>query len=135
VIIILDTNVLISGLLSSDSPPAMMLNLIARGDVRTAYDDRILDEYSDVLNRDEFGFGDIVTGFWLSYIRSSGLYIIAAPLNLELPDPDDEKFVEVAAASDADALVTGNLRHYNARAKRKARIVSPGEFISSFCGE
>ncbi len=134
-IIVLDTNVLISGLLSADTPTAMLLNLVARGDVRAAYDDRIMDEYHDVLRREEFGFGEIVRGFWLSYIRSSGIYITPAPLDLRLPDPDDEKSVEAAVASNADALVTGNLKHYNARAKRVARIVLPREFISSFCGD
>jgi predicted nucleic acid-binding protein len=63
------------------------------------------------------------------------LYITPAPLDLRLPDPDDEKSVEAAVASKADALVTGNLKHYNARAKRVARIVSPREFIASFCGD
>ena len=131
-IIVLDTNVLVSGLLSVDNPPAMILNLLAMGDIRAACDDRIIDEYSDVLNREEFGFGRMVTGFWLSYIRSSGLYVMAGPLNLGLPDADDEKFVETAVASSADALVTGNLKHFNARAKRMTRIVSPAEFISVY---
>jgi predicted nucleic acid-binding protein len=31
---------------------------------------------------------------------------------VELPDPDDMPFLEVAAAAEASALVTGNARHY-----------------------
>jgi putative PIN family toxin of toxin-antitoxin system len=132
VIVVLDTNVLVSGLLNPDRPPGMVLNLIARGDIKLAYDNRIINEYSDVLKREEFGFNEAVVDLWIKYIQVSGVPVVPAPLNLELPDSDDEKFVEVAAASGADCLITGNLKHYNARAKRFARIIRPRQFIIEY---
>ena len=38
--------------------------------------------------------------------------IVARPLRLSLPDPDDRMFVEVAKAGRADAIVTGNTKHF-----------------------
>jgi predicted nucleic acid-binding protein len=41
-----------------------------------------------------------------------GILVVAAPTAVELPDPDDRAFVEVALSGGADALVTGNRRHF-----------------------
>ena len=54
--IVLDTNVLVSGLLNPDGAPGRLLDLILGGRLQILYDDRILGEYSDVLARPQFGF-------------------------------------------------------------------------------
>ena len=54
--IVLDTNVLVSGLLRAGSPPAAVLDLIFSRQVRLAFDEPIFAEYADVLVRPEFGF-------------------------------------------------------------------------------
>jgi predicted nucleic acid-binding protein len=38
-------------------------------------------------------------------------------------------FIEVAAASQADFLVTGNLKHFPEQAQAGGRIVSPRTFL------
>jgi predicted nucleic acid-binding protein len=51
-------------------------------------------------------------------------------LALTLPDPDDPPFLEVAAAANADALVTGNVRHYRPVAgTHEVTVVSPRELV------
>jgi predicted nucleic acid-binding protein len=47
--VVLDTNVLVSGLLTPHSPAAMLLRLIAQGSIRLAFDQRILAEYREVV--------------------------------------------------------------------------------------
>ncbi len=44
-IIVLDTNVVVSGLLRPHSKPATILRLVATWALRVAYDERILPEY------------------------------------------------------------------------------------------
>jgi len=51
--VVLDTNVLVSSLLSQKSWPAKILNLILDDHIQVAYDDRILGEYEEVLARPE----------------------------------------------------------------------------------
>ena len=51
--VVLDTNVLVSGLLSQKSWPAKILDLILADHIHVAYDDRILGEYEEVLSRPE----------------------------------------------------------------------------------
>ena len=127
--IVLDTNVLVSGLLKPESKPGKILDLVIEGSVKIAFDARIINEYSDVLERPEFDFDLFSVKFFISYIQLTGLFVTAEPLNLTLPDPDDAKFVEVACSAAADFLITGNLRHYTREAKELVKIISPAEFM------
>ena len=65
----------------------------------------------------------------LRTIQTSGELVSPAPLDLRLSDPDGEPPLEVAIASLADYLVTGNTRHFQASARRVVKIVSSRQFI------
>jgi uncharacterized protein len=66
----------------------------------------------------------------LDLLQHDGIHVVAPPLDVELPDPDDLPFLEVAEAAAADALVTGNERHFRPRRGRHEVIVlSPGAFL------
>ena len=49
--IVLDTNVLVAGLLSEKGPPGQIVDSILAGEIEVACDTRILAEYRDVLAR------------------------------------------------------------------------------------
>ncbi len=55
-IVVVEANVLISGLLSAHGAPARVLDLLTTGDLHAAYDDRIAAECRQVLARSRFGF-------------------------------------------------------------------------------
>ena len=130
--IVLDTNVLVSGLLNPFGPPGRILQLLAAGELSVCYDARILCEYRGVLSRPAFGFrSDQVDGL-LEQLRAAGEPVAAVPLARRLPDRDDEPFLEVAAAAAVEYLVTGNLRHYPARARGQVRVVSPASFVEMY---
>ncbi|MDN5850477.1 MAG: putative toxin-antitoxin system toxin component, PIN family, partial [Nitrococcus sp.] len=48
---VLDTNVLVSGLLSPHGPPAALLNKVAADNLSPVYSDPIFEEYAEVLIR------------------------------------------------------------------------------------
>ncbi|MBN2716130.1 MAG: putative toxin-antitoxin system toxin component, PIN family [Deltaproteobacteria bacterium] len=129
--IVLDTNVLISGLLSPYNPPGRILDLIVSGDITLLVDDRILGEYREVCSRKKFGFAKKDIDPLLSFIESTAIHLIAKPLSFRLDDPDDDPFVEVAITGMADALVTGNVKHFTP-AQKEAVIKSPADFLSGF---
>ncbi len=128
-IVVLDTNVLVAGLLSPFGPPGRILDLILSGDLGLAYDDRILAEYRDVLPRGKFAFEPAAVNELLAYIEAEGRFTTAQPVRTKLPDADDLPFLEVARTSMADALVTGNLRHYPAPARCGVTVLTPAEFM------
>jgi putative PIN family toxin of toxin-antitoxin system len=53
-LLVLDTNVLVSALLSPFGAPGRIWDLVLAREVRLVYDDRILVEYRRVLSREKF---------------------------------------------------------------------------------
>ena len=128
--LVVDTNVLVSAMLSPHGPPAQVLRLLLQGDLVPLHDDRILAEYRAVLSRARFAFAPEDVRAVLEGIEGGGETVFAKPLPLELPDPDDLAFLEVAVAGRADALVTGNLRQYQpVRGRHGVEIFSPSGLV------
>lgn len=127
--IVLDTNVLVSGLLSPFGPPGAIVRLVSSGSVTLCLDARILIEYHDVLTRPRFGFGHDAVAALLDYLNVASEVVAANPLPIRLPDRDDEPFLEVAVTCGADCLVTGNLAHFPEAARAGVDVLSPTQFV------
>jgi uncharacterized protein len=130
--IVLDTNVLVSGLLQPFGPSGQIVRLVASGALVLCHDSRILAEYRDVLLREKFHFDPERVEILLEEIRADGIPVAARPLAIRLPDPDDEPFLEVALSGGAKYLVTGNLKHYPADARHGVEVLSPRSFIELY---
>jgi len=128
-ILVIDTNVLVSGMLSENGPPGQIVNLIYRHAVHVAVDHRILIEYRSVLQRDKFALPDEKLQHLFDSLGDVEIYVDATGFPAALPDPKDTMFLEVALVADADFLITGNLRHFPARARRGVRVVNPKRFL------
>lgn len=131
--VVLDTNVLVSSMLSQKSWPAKILDLIMDGHIQVAYDDRILGEYEDVLSRPELHIPSPRIFAVIDHIELTGKFVAPEPLSKEgYTDLDDVVFAEVFITSQADALITGNLRHYKPLLKHNALVLSPSQFMEKF---
>jgi putative PIN family toxin of toxin-antitoxin system len=128
-IIVLDTNVVVSGILKPLSKAASILRLVADGSIHLAYDFRLLSEYREVLGRSKFSFAKEDVETFLQQVEREGLLVSAKPLNFHLPDPDDEPFLEVAVSVKTGGIVTGNKRHFPKKEYEEVRILSPAEFL------
>jgi predicted nucleic acid-binding protein len=107
-----------------------VVRLALQGDVGLLHDARILAEYREVLSRPKFGFDAEDVHAMLEGIEWIGETVFASPLSVELPDPGDLPFLEVAAAAGADALVTGNTRHYRpAKGRHDVSVLTPRELL------
>ena len=123
---VLDTNVLVSGLLSAKGPPGRLIDAVLARRLQT-FDDRILQEYKEVLARPKFHFNPSeVAALW--QILPFQRHLAAMPVDgLQASDPTDTKFLEVAAATESKILVTGNPRHYPKKNTGEVQIISPSE--------
>lgn len=127
--IVLDTNVLVSGLLSATGPPAWIVEAVLAGRLELALDMAIRYEYEEVLRRREFRFSSEIVDDLLSAVDHFGFLVAAAPpCPAPLPDPDDEPFLAVAAASGS-VLVTGNLKHFPPDARAGVSVLTPRELV------
>jgi uncharacterized protein len=130
--IVLDTNVLVSGLLAPFGPPSEILRMVSSGEITLCLDARVLSEYADVLARPRFDFDQDDVAALLDFVSHSGMTVAASPLAAALPDPDDEPFLEIALAGGAEFLVTGNGSHFPADLCQGVHVVSPAQFLKSY---
>jgi len=110
--IVLDTNVLVSAMLTGGGAPDFALQLVLQGVVTLLADSRILAEYDEVTARARFKFDEKERRILLDVLTEIAEPVISTPLRLSLPDPDDRVFVEVAVTGGADTIVSGNTRHF-----------------------
>ncbi len=126
--VVVDTNVLVSGILRATGPPARIVEAIFAGTIEPVYDPQILAEYDDVLARAELGLPAALVGRLLTALETFGIELIAPPWPLNLPDSDDAPFLAAAATADCP-LVTGNLRHFPVGARRGVAVWTPRELV------
>ena len=130
-VIVLDTNVVVSGILKPYSKSAAILRQVADGAIQLAYDLRILSEYRDVLRRPKFNFAKENIEAFLDQVEQEGVLVLVKPLKKHLPDPDDEPFLEVALSGGVKAIVTGNKRHFPRKDCQGMKILSPVGFLEA----
>lgn len=128
--IVLDTNVLVSGLHNPNGAPGRIVDLILGARIQVLYDDRIIAEYLDVLARPQLAIEPSLAQAIVGHIRLSGEQVMALPLHKDaLPDPDDLPFAEVAITGEADVLVTGNMKHFSKLKARGVTVLSPAQCL------
>ena len=126
---VIDTNVLISALLSDkeDAATVQVVKKIISGDIVPIYSHDIDHEYKIVLNRSKFNFSREKIDFLLNSIFYFGIFFEPVLHNFVLPDVNDLPFY-LAAAQNQDKnsfLVTGNVKHFPA----EPFIVTPRQLI------
>lgn len=126
---IIDTNVLVSALLSSkeDAATVQIIGKVIIGEIVPVYSNLITKEYREVLSRKRFGFSGDVINYLLSAIETYGILIDPAPSGVILPDMKDLPFYEVVLEkrNDETYLVTGNIKHF----PKEPFIVTPRELL------
>ena len=127
--IVLDTNVLVAGLLSPFGPCGDIVRMVSSGNLTLCVDARVLSEYHEVLKRPKLQFDPDRVASILDYIEHCGWVVSSAPLSASLPDPDDEPFLEIAISGNADYLVTGNAIHFPPELCQGVKVVSPTDFL------
>ena len=130
--IVLDTNVLVAGLLSPFGPCGQIARMVSSGELTLSLDARIFTEYQEVLDRPKFKFDKDRVAALLDHIEHSGLTVASSPLFQSLPDLDDELFLEVAIAAHAICIVTGNKVHFPAEKCQSVTVLSPSEFLAFY---
>lgn len=130
---VLDTNVLVSGMINAHGAPGRIVDLLRAGALQPVVDDRILAEYTDVLAREELQryFTPADRGDILEFLHKTAEHAAAQTVITGLPDPDDGPFLEIALAAEAP-LVTGNKKHFPPDKRRGTLVLSPAEFLTRF---
>lgn len=133
--IVLDTNALVQAALSPHGPASVIIGLVLARSLYLLVDDRILDEYDDVLSRKSLGFDPVDVRKLIERVRRVGEPVVAHGLpggSKGFPDGDDVAFLEIAVSGKADALVTSNLKHFPERLRCGMTVLTPVDFVKTF---
>jgi len=123
--IVLDTNILVSALLSREGKPAKVYRMFLTRILLLIYSPQIFEEYQDVLYRPYLQIPHIDADIVLRAIRQNGKEVWVMPPSVGImPDEDDRVFYDTAKSTGA-FLITGNTKHYPS----EPFIVTPAEFL------
>jgi putative PIN family toxin of toxin-antitoxin system len=133
---VLDTNVLVSALISPGGSSARLLLELRSGAFELIVSPLLLAELREVLRRDKFRryVVESEADAYVELIQSEGV-VRADPEPSPEPlsaDPDDEYLIDLARDAQADALVTGDAHLLDLRAIIPA--MTPAEFLEMLPG-
>ena len=95
---VIDTNVLVSALLSSkeDTATVQVVRKLLSGEIVPLYSKEIINEYRNVLEREKFGFSKSIVEYLLAAIIKFGIRVEPSFSGIILPDMKDLPFIVTA---------------------------------------
>ena len=130
--VVLDTNVFISGIFFS-GPPSQILKAWAGQKFNLVLSQQILDEYKRVSEQLSSKFSSVDIAPIIELIIIHGLFIDTHAYNLQVcEDPDDNKFIECAVASNCEIIISGD-KHLSILSEfRGIAILNPKKFVDKY---
>lgn len=137
-IVTVDSNVIFQALYSNRGASYRILQLLKDGKIQFALSVPVFMEYCDLLKRQSTielaGLSAAQINAVLDFIAFSGLeHKISFLYRPNLADESDNKFIELALASQSRYLITANIKHYtnnNELILFGVEVVTPGEFMA-----
>ena len=127
--LLIDTNVLVSGILKDKNPERVILFAAGNSDIDWIVSPEIITEYKEVLGRDKFKLPADILKRWFDILDRS-TSSIEPNLSINFPrDQKDAKFLVCAIASNADYFITGDRDFSEARKLLKTTIIPVAMFI------
>ena len=130
---VLDTNVLVSALISPSGRSARLLVELRSGAFELVLSPLLLLELREVLRRDKFRryVSEAEADAYVELIRMEGIVRPDPASSLEplSADPDDEYLVDLARVAAADALVSGDAHVLDLH--DRLPILTPAQFLAT----
>jgi putative PIN family toxin of toxin-antitoxin system len=125
---VIDTNVIVSAMLKTNSIPSRVMAEALKGDIIPILNDDIIAEYEDVLSRSKFHFEQKAVQIFLDELKKRAVYSEQGIFEDVIPDSGDVVFYAVLMEKRKEEeayLVTGNLKHFPVR----SYVVTPREML------
>ncbi|OGJ89942.1 MAG: putative toxin-antitoxin system toxin component, PIN family [Candidatus Raymondbacteria bacterium RifOxyA12_full_50_37] len=135
--IVIDTNVLVSAIRSSQGASFKLLSLIGKNHYQHHISVPLVFEYEEILHRQGKLLGldaeiiDDILNYNIATAISHELYFLWRPC---LNDPKDEMVLELAITANCEYIITYNLKHFNRVKGFKVRAITPKEFLTLIGG-
>lgn len=135
-IVVVDTNVFVSAVMSSNGAARQIIRLCLQGELQPLMGNALLSEFEDVCNRDELfdaklinrrDRNDLLDAFFASCLWTP-IYYLWRP---NLRDEADNHVMELAVAGNASTIITANKKDFRGSdlSFPAIRILNPIEFL------
>jgi putative PIN family toxin of toxin-antitoxin system len=129
--VVIDTNVLISALITHHGPEASVLSLVIAGRLVWCVSPAVIAEYRDVVSRPKFRRISLQTIHGVMETLARATSVIPVQRVSESKDEADNRFLECAEAARADYLITGNKRHFPKQWKGTV-VLNARDFLDTY---
>ncbi len=134
--VVLDTNVLISGVIASGYS-ASILDAARRGEIRLVTSAHLLEEFSEVITRRhivrKYPKATEHAEALLDFLRAFSVFAPGVPAEARISSDRDDDFVLACAADEkVDAIVSGDPHLLDLRDFQNIPILTPKEFVARF---
>lgn len=129
--IVLDTNVFISGIFFS-GPPSIILQAWRDAKIQIILSEEILEEYQYVAEELSSKFPAVDIDRIIELLTIYGEVFETKGISVTVcEDPDDNKFIECAIASNSKLIVSGDKHRLNITGYKDISVLKPRDFIDS----
>ena len=108
--LVIDCNVFVSAALGSKPCQKVIEKALLNCDI--FYSDTILREIREAFLKPKLNQAKAEGELLLEKLEIAGMWIDPQPCSVRLPDPDDEIYLDAALHVGADAIITGNAKHF-----------------------
>lgn len=130
--VVIDTNVLISGIFFS-GPPSQILSAWQKGLIKIITSEQILSEYQRVAEELQKQFPSIDIDNILELLTLYSEVVDTKKMKVtECEDPDDNKFFECALAGNCRVIVSGDKHLLKLSGYQKIVVLKPREFMDNY---
>lgn len=132
--VVLDTNVLMSGIFFTGSPHRV-LTAWRDGAIELVVSEEILEEYRRTGEAMARQFPLVEPAPWMDLIAAQATVVNAPPLPARVcTDPDDDKFLACARAASARVVCSGDKALRKATGYMGIKVLTPKELLTTFLG-
>jgi len=130
--IVLDTNVLISGIFFS-GPPSQILKAWGNQGFQIVLSQQILDEYQRVAEDLSSKFPTIDILPIIELVTIQGQFINTQGFDISVcEDPDDDKFIECAVAGKCKTIISGDKHLLKLTGYQGITVLNPRNFVDKY---
>ncbi len=133
--VVIDTNVLMSGIFFS-GPPFEILNAWHDRRIGLVVSAEIMDEYRRVGHRLAHKYPGVEVGSFLALVAVHGEFVYSTALAEPVcDDPTDDKFFACALASGCTIIVSGDKHLHRANGYGGVTVLNPRSFVEKYLAQ
>jgi putative PIN family toxin of toxin-antitoxin system len=133
-IVVLDNNILISGIFWEHGNPRRIIDKWKNGDIQIAVSEDTLNELIGVIER-EFEMSSDDISYWRKLISENSIIVCSTKkYNLIKVHDADNKFIDVAAESGAEYIVSGDKHLLELKNVDEVKIITAKEMVDILVG-